>query len=375
MADGAVHLLGHGVAGAHVRRCATCVALGAGLLGVPRPLQIGLIHEEGNGLSGARDLQVGVAMAALAVAVRHSFCVGELPYFVRLVAVHAGRNQVRLLFPEFAPDDFTVHGLDLPVTLPAGGGDVGFGDGRAWIGVRQNVMGRMAARAYRGNRKPFLVERLAMEAILVVLQDVGLGYVVCQADGGAFAMATAAELRNFHRRGGRVRARWPQNVVSPVATLAVRGHLVAPRRSLPVQTGVVLGLLVGMARATIHRGQLLGMGKLLLGQLTVATGAFQRRVGRSGQTCRIDLRRYSRLPLPAAGANLVASGAFFGARKGFGLDFGLGFGLLREGQPDTNGGAEYRENQQSASAPDAPAKRHEETPATSSFRYLNPNTC
>src|ERR1039457_687997 len=234
VADGAVHLLWHGVAGPQVRRRAARVALDAGLLGVPRSFQFGLVHEEGNGFAGARDLQVGVGMAVLAVAVRHPLRVINLPYLVRLVAVHAGRNHVWFLLPELAPDHLPVYGFDLPVTLLAGGGDIGFGDGRAWIGVRQNEMCRMAARANRRDGKTFLVKGLAMEAILVVLQDVGLGYVVRQADRRAFAMATAAELRYFHRRGGRTGVRWLKNVVGSMAALASRRKLVATSRGLPV---------------------------------------------------------------------------------------------------------------------------------------------
>src|ERR1019366_3191860 len=66
-----------------------------------------------------QSCQVGIGVAALAVFVRHALGVGELAHFVRLVAIHAGRNHVRRGFPELAVDHFTVHGFNLAVALPA----------------------------------------------------------------------------------------------------------------------------------------------------------------------------------------------------------------------------------------------------------------
>ena len=99
VADGAVHLVRDGPAGAQVRRRPAGVALDAGGACVARVLQFGLVHEQRDGPAAAGDLQVAVAVAALAILVRHALRIEHRADLMRLVAVHAGGNQVRLLFP------------------------------------------------------------------------------------------------------------------------------------------------------------------------------------------------------------------------------------------------------------------------------------
>ena len=99
VARGAVDLVGDGPAGAQVRGRPAGMALDAGRAHVARVLQFGLVHEQRNGPAAPGDLQAAVAVAALAIPVRHPLRIEHLTHLVRLVAVHASGNQVRLLFP------------------------------------------------------------------------------------------------------------------------------------------------------------------------------------------------------------------------------------------------------------------------------------
>ena len=109
-------------------------------------------------LDAARRLQVVPGVAAHAVAVGHSLRVERLADLVGRVAVDAGRDHVRLLLPQLAPDHLAVHPLDLGVALRAGLDDLLLGDGGAGVGVRQHVVRRVAARADRRDDQPLLVQ-------------------------------------------------------------------------------------------------------------------------------------------------------------------------------------------------------------------------
>ena len=100
---------------------------------------------------------------------------------------------MRLLLPQLAADHLAVHVLDLRVALRAGLGDVLLGDGGAGIGVRQHVVRRMATGADRGNGQALLEQADAVNAVLVILQDVGLRDGARLADFRVLAVAAAAE--------------------------------------------------------------------------------------------------------------------------------------------------------------------------------------
>ena len=136
VADGAIHSGLDGAAGSHVGRRPAGMALHAGDAGMARAGQFSRVDVQRPGLSGARPLEGGIAVAAQAIAVGHPLRVEDLADFVRLMAVDARRDQVRLLLPQLAADHLAVHGLDLRVALGAGLGDVLFGDRGARIGVR-----------------------------------------------------------------------------------------------------------------------------------------------------------------------------------------------------------------------------------------------
>jgi hypothetical protein len=52
---------------------------------------------------------IRVAMAPLAIAVRHTLRVENPPHLVRFMAIDAGRDEVRLLLPQFPADDLPVY--------------------------------------------------------------------------------------------------------------------------------------------------------------------------------------------------------------------------------------------------------------------------
>ena len=105
----------------------------------------------------------------------HARVVEHATDLVRLVAVHAGRDLVRLLFPQLALDDLRVHLLDHRVAGRAGAGDVVLVDARARVLVRQDEVGRMAGGAHGGHRSDPAEQARAVDRQRVVLEDVILG--------------------------------------------------------------------------------------------------------------------------------------------------------------------------------------------------------
>src|ERR1035438_8338218 len=158
-----------------------------------------------------------------------------------------------------------------------------------------------------------------METVGVVPQDVGLRDVMGLADVGAFAVATAAEAGNFHGGSGRLGVRREQDVVRTVAGFAAWRGGVAARRRLPVEAGGVLGLLVGVARAAFHFGQLFGMREFFLGELGVAGGAFLVRVRGSFECSGVEWRRDAGLPFAHPQPGFMTAEAIVGVGERLGL--------------------------------------------------------
>jgi hypothetical protein len=74
-----------------------------------------------------------------------------------------------------------------------------------------------------------------------------------------------------------------------------------------------------VARTAVDGLQLLQMGDLLPGQITVASLALQIRVRGGAQRGRVEGRGDPWLPPARAATRFVANGAFLGAREGLGL--------------------------------------------------------
>ena len=90
VADGAIHLVLDGDAGSRVGRGPAGVALHAGDAGMARAGQFSRVDVERTGSCRARPLQVGIGVAAQAIAVGHPLRVENLADFVRL---HGNRRR------------------------------------------------------------------------------------------------------------------------------------------------------------------------------------------------------------------------------------------------------------------------------------------
>src|ERR1035438_9577399 len=220
VADGAIHLTRDGAARSHVGRGTAGMALSSGdarpaRAGPSRPVDV-----QRPGFSGGRPREGGIGVAAQAIAVGHPLRVVNLADFVRLMAVDAGRNQVRLLLPQLAANHLAMDGLDLRVALGAGLGNILFGNRRARVVVGQHVVGGMATGADRGNGEAFLEEANAVNTVPVILRDVALRHGPCLADFGVFTVTAAAQARHVDDGCRRLQVGRGQDLMLAVAELA-----------------------------------------------------------------------------------------------------------------------------------------------------------
>jgi hypothetical protein len=95
-------------------------------------------------------------MAFHAVAIGHAEFIEYFPGSVRGMTIDTDGDHMRLFLPEFATYHLPVHRLDLAMTFLASSGDIIFIDGRVRIGMRENVVRRMAVRAYSGDGQSLL---------------------------------------------------------------------------------------------------------------------------------------------------------------------------------------------------------------------------
>lgn len=257
VADVAIDLVFDGAAGSRVGRGTAGVALHAGEAGMARAGQFSRIDVQRTGSSGVRPPQVGIGMATHAIAVGHPFRVVDLADFVRLMAIDAGRDQVRLLLPQLAADHLAVYVLDVRVALGTRLGDVRLGDGGPGIGVGKHVVSGMTTAAYRGNGQALLEEADAVNAVLVILGDVGLWDGARLADFAVLAVTGAAKGWNIDGGNLRFQVGRGQDVMrrrGDVAEFAARSIGVILRRLLPMDAAAILAELVAVAEAAIDLG-------------------------------------------------------------------------------------------------------------------------
>src|SRR3982751_2597262 len=113
--------------------------------------------------------------------------------------------------------------------------------------MRQHRVGSVTTGANGSDGQTALKQTLAVDAVDVVREDVGLRDVVRLADGCAFAVAAAAQLGNLDGGDGRSRAGCTQHIVGTVAVLARWSEPVPAGCGTAMQAGRVLRLLVRMA--------------------------------------------------------------------------------------------------------------------------------
>lgn len=219
-----------------------------------------------------------IGVATHAVGVGHALGIVNVADLMRLVAVHAGRQNVRFFLPELAADRFAMHFFDLGVAFSAGGSDVASVDRRIWVSVRQDVVGRVAGNAIGRNDQTLLEKRLAVNALGIILQDVVLVNLAVGLNRRALLVASSANEWDFQWSHGRVPIRNGHDVVIAVAIHAMRSQGVAAGYGSAVQRMRVLLLLVTVAGAAFDARQGRGVGQILTFQIGVARGARQRAV-------------------------------------------------------------------------------------------------
>ena len=109
------------------------------------------------------------------------------------MAIRAGGQHVGLFFPELATDCLPVNLFDLRVALRTGSSDILAIDRRRRVGMRQDQVRRMATGAVGRYGESLFQQRLAVNALGVVLEDAVLRNVELELYRGAFAMASSAK--------------------------------------------------------------------------------------------------------------------------------------------------------------------------------------
>src|ERR1700757_256154 len=115
----AIHRMGDGFTRAYARNVDLGVALAAGnrnrlgaRVGVPRSNNL-CRRDEHAAAVGCPQVLVGVA--AHAVGVGHALLIKNVAHFVRLMAIGAGREDVRFFLPKFTADRLAMHLFDFRV--------------------------------------------------------------------------------------------------------------------------------------------------------------------------------------------------------------------------------------------------------------------
>lgn len=197
MARRAVHSVGDGLARPYARGVYFRVALATGNFGVTRMVHLSKADEHGLPVSPAAQLLICVAVHAIRIG--HSLGVENIPDFVRLMAIDAGGQDVCLFFPQFAANNFAVHGFDLRVAFGAGGGNIPAIDRRSGVGMRQDQVRSVAGRAIWSYCQSLLQQSLSMDTLGVVLQNIVLVNGAVALNRSSLAMALTANDGDFQR--------------------------------------------------------------------------------------------------------------------------------------------------------------------------------
>lgn len=321
VASGAVHFVGNGFARSHSRGVYLRMALAAGNLAVAG---VGyLVRVDIHGLPVTRAAQLLVGVATHAVCIGHPQLIEDVSDLVRLMAIRTGGQHVGLFFPELATNHLAVYGFDLRVALGAGIGNILTIDRRSGIGMRQDRVRGVASGAGRGHGQPLLQQRLAVNALGVISQDIVLGNLAIAGNGSSFLMALAADEWYFQRRHRRVRIFHRKDVVVSVTGHAVGCERIAARNRLPVERFAVQILLAGVAGAALY-GQRLFVRQILTFEIGVAAGAAETGMDGTSKFLGVDIKRNGFAASRRGGASVAVTGETFGPRLISGADWALG---------------------------------------------------
>lgn len=189
VATAAINRVGDGFAGTQARGIHLGVALAAGYFGMPRASDLDHSHEH---IAAVRGSEMLIGVAAHAIGIGHALGIENVAHFMGLMAVDAGRQDVRFLFPKFSSDGLAMHLFDLGVTLRACGRDVAAGNRGARIRMWEDVVRRVAGDTVCSYHQSFLEQRLAVNAFGIVFEDVVLVNLPVRLDRRSFAVTFSA---------------------------------------------------------------------------------------------------------------------------------------------------------------------------------------
>jgi len=259
------------------------MALRTGSARVHRVVVVLFIDKQADSLpTGACRRQLGLRVAGQAVLVGQSVRIENVADLVRRVAVDTGRNLAWIFGPQLAFDDLAVHLFDLSVASRTGRSNIVCVDARSWIGVRTNVMGRMAGGADGRDSETLSEQTLTVNAHRIMLEDVLLRYLVTSGYGRSLSVATSTEQRHVHHGRRRVVIRGRQDIVLAMTVGTDRSHWITVFCGDTMQTTLVRIGLWPVAATAVDKLQVLACRVPALGRIQIAVAVDARHVGVNG---------------------------------------------------------------------------------------------
>ena len=193
-----------------------------------------LIHKQGDGLTLRDAHQVGIAMATQTITVCCASLVEHASDLMRRVAIHACRDNIRLLLPEPALDHLDVDLFDLCMALCARRRDIVAVNARLRISVRKNLVRRVTRGANGGHRQALPEQTGPVDRQRVILEYRVLMDGVRSGYRGTLSMTFTAQHWDVHHPCGGQRVGLGKHVVRTVAVAAAWRQRISARGGLTV---------------------------------------------------------------------------------------------------------------------------------------------
>jgi len=194
------------------------------------------VQRDGGSVSHHAQVRLRVTGQALLIG---NLFIENPPDLVWLMTVDAYRNIVRLLFPQFAADDFSVDFLDPTMAFLAGGRDIIPVNARTLVGMGQDKVRGVAVGADGGDGQTPLVQAFAVHRKRVMGQDAVLGNVIRAIYRGAFLVAPSAHYRDVELGYARIGRGRRFDIMGSVAVPAARRQLGPDHNRLTVKTLII----------------------------------------------------------------------------------------------------------------------------------------
>ena len=232
-------------------------------------------------------------MAAKAILISDTFLIEDILNFMRDMAIRANRESIRSLFPKFAFNNFSMNDFNFLMAFSASSGDIFSRDRRLRIGWGEDFMSRMARSAISGDRETFLEQTDAVDTFGIIFQNMILGDMSLDLDFSTFAVARAADKRNFNRSHSGANIFNRQNFMRAMAILATRSKGIAFSNGFTVNTLGVLFLFVIMARDALSRSDISFMREIRINKIGMTIRTLIAIMDRSGEFFFVDIGRNS----------------------------------------------------------------------------------